>query len=357
MQTRFPFKAGAMLALLLLASTAKAEYFYWWAPIYGFDKFPSRDAAAQAVLSVYTENDRDYYSGHYITSVDYLWEGAYNVRMLGYFAGVEQARFYNHIYRGGDSCPPGALYDTSTDKCSNPSLDANKGLPPNDLTCAIPSDRVGNPINISIGNKVQTVIDAPAASGSLISLARTYNSADGVWRHSYSTRLEKTADAMILVRADGRETKFQLQDGVNSYGIAASGILTRQGEEWSFEEPNGTTFTFNSALRLSRITEKNGQWRALTYFDALITITDSFGNTATLRQDAEYQPKQFSMGGTSVSYTYNSIRRLTTVTTTRDSVVSSQTYHYEDSRNPNLLTGITDERGIRYATWTYDDQG
>ncbi|MWK60060.1 RHS repeat protein [Pseudomonas otitidis] len=32
-------------------------------------------------------------------------------------------------------------------------------------------------------------------------------------------------------------------------------------------------------------------------------------------------------------------------------------YHYEDSRNPNLLTGITDERGIRYATWTYDDQG
>ncbi|MWK60059.1 RHS repeat protein [Pseudomonas otitidis] len=63
------------------------------------------------------------------------------------------------------------------------------------------------------------------------------------------------------------------------------------------------------------------------------------------------------MGGTSVSYTYNSIRRLTTVTTTRDSVVSSQTYHYEDTRNPNLLTGITDERGIRYATWTYDDQG
>ncbi|WP_285961991.1 RHS repeat protein [Pseudomonas tohonis] len=62
------------------------------------------------------------------------------------------------------------------------------------------------------------------------------------------------------------------------------------------------------------------------------------------------------MGETSVSYTYNSIRRLTAVTTTRDAVVSSQTYHYEDA-NPNLLTGITDERGIRYATWAYDDQG
>ncbi|MGA4638120.1 RHS repeat protein, partial [Pseudomonas solani] len=32
------------------------------------------------------------------------------------------------------------------------------------------------------------------------------------------------------------------------------------------------------------------------------------------------------------------------------------TYQYEDA-NPNLLTGITDERGIRYATWAYDDQG
>src|SRR5690606_26020131 len=32
-------------------------------------------------------------------------------------------------------------------------------------------------------------------------------------------------------------------------------------------------------------------------------------------------------------------------------------YHYEDSRFPTYLTGITDERGVRYATWTYDDQG
>ena len=32
-------------------------------------------------------------------------------------------------------------------------------------------------------------------------------------------------------------------------------------------------------------------------------------------------------------------------------------YHYEVSGNPDLLTGITDERGIRYATWAYDDQG
>ncbi len=38
-------------------------------------------------------------------------------------------------------------------------------------------------------------------------------------------------------------------------------------------------------------------------------------------------------------------------------VVTSSKYSYEDPHNVGLLTGITDERGIRYATWTYDDQG
>lgn len=36
---------------------------------------------------------------------------------------------------------------------------------------------------------------------------------------------------------------------------------------------------------------------------------------------------------------------------------STRIYHYEDTRFPKYLTGITDERGIRYATWKYDDLG
>lgn len=38
---------------------------------------------------------------------------------------------------------------------------------------------------------------------------------------------------------------------------------------------------------------------------------------------------------------------------------SSQTkkYLYEDNNDSRLLTGIIDERGIRYATWKYDPHG
>ncbi|HRH78200.1 MAG TPA: hypothetical protein PK129_12690, partial [Cellvibrionaceae bacterium] len=34
-----------------------------------------------------------------------------------------------------------------------------------------------------------------------------------------------------------------------------------------------------------------------------------------------------------------------------------RTYHYEDPRFSSALTGITDERGVRFATWKYDDKG
>jgi len=36
---------------------------------------------------------------------------------------------------------------------------------------------------------------------------------------------------------------------------------------------------------------------------------------------------------------------------------TTKQYHYEDVNFPNALTGITDERGLRFATWAYDSQG
>ncbi len=36
---------------------------------------------------------------------------------------------------------------------------------------------------------------------------------------------------------------------------------------------------------------------------------------------------------------------------------TSRQYHYEDVDNIDFLTGITDERGVRYASWTYNSNG
>ncbi|WBI25779.1 hypothetical protein PALA23_02677 [Pseudomonas aeruginosa] len=60
---------------------------------------------------------------------------------------------------------------------------------------------------------------------------------------------------------------------------------------------------------------------------------------------------------TKVDLTYNQNGSLTKRTTNASGFKSEKDYHYENSQNPRLLTGITDENGARYATWTYDDQG
>jgi YD repeat-containing protein len=57
-------------------------------------------------------------------------------------------------------------------------------------------------------------------------------------------------------------------------------------------------------------------------------------------------------------YTYlNGFRLLTGATYSQGGKQWSRQYLYEDAAYPAALTGITDERGVRYATWHYDAQG
>ena len=54
------------------------------------------------------------------------------------------------------------------------------------------------------------------------------------------------------------------------------------------------------------------------------------------------------------AYGYDDIGRLTTVTYPDNTV---RTYHYENPAFLHGLTGITDENGVRFATWSYDAIG
>ncbi|UXY15518.1 hypothetical protein N8I74_00440 [Chitiniphilus purpureus] len=57
--------------------------------------------------------------------------------------------------------------------------------------------------------------------------------------------------------------------------------------------------------------------------------------------------------GVTVNYAYDAVGHLVSVTHPDQ---TSRQYHYEDP-NPYLLTGITDEAGVRYATWRYNADG
>jgi RHS repeat-associated protein len=101
------------------------------------------------------------------------------------------------------------------------------------------------------------------------------------------------------------------------------------------------TLSYDTSARLSAVTDLEGRQLQFSYNNLghIQNMTDPAGNTYT--------------------FTY-----YTTQTYTHVNLVSvaypgstSRTYHYENTEFPNSLTGITDERGVRYATFQYDTQG
>jgi len=77
----------------------------------------------------------------------------------------------------------------------------------------------------------------------------------------------------------------------------------------------------------------------------------------TLTFNAANRLTALTVGDLQVSYTYSTAGRLIKATRSQGGTSVSRTYHYEDAREGGWLTGITDERGVRYVTWAYDAQG
>lgn len=272
------------------------------------------------------------------------------------------------------------------------------------------SPSVGNPCSVTTGNKFQAETDWTSPNG-LLSVKRTYNSlysADQempdlaigkAWSHGYSQRLklwkwiyEGTATESILssgdlsgynegllIRADGQELPIsQYFDDMTIAGTTSFYIqrdksmkLTRQHDgNWRVDNvKTGKQELYDTEGKLIRITERNGQYVELTYTNTVLNgtptaqlykVTDNFAHSLTYNYNAQGQMSSVTLpNGKLITYTYDSQGRLSTVTRPG---IGTKTYIYSEnstvapSGNPYLLTGITDERGIRYAYYEYDSQ-
>ena len=131
-----------------------------------------------------------------------------------------------------------------------------------------------------------------------------------------------------------------------------------------------------------RITPDGSGWRyqpkpgVVEQYDAsgLLVRRQQQGRTLTISYNAQNQPERLTAGAEQLLLSYDDARRLSRaeldsewvsygydernrlVSVTRNDGRVRQ-YHYEDPRFPEALTGITDERGVRYATFQYDTQG
>ena len=264
--------------------------------------------------------------------------------------------YYNGIHFGttvvgreGDHCEPFTTYNPTTDICSN----APQKGPPEEKLCK------GNPINIAIGNKFQVETDYSSNSGPALGFSRIYNSLDGLWRHNFSTYLRFAGSQYVsVVMAHGRESFFTVSGTAITPTSADLGVLTKVSTiGWQYISTDNERFTFDTAGKLTQWSNAHGTVHQFAYDGNQVTVTNNLGNSLTFTEDANKQPLTLTAPGVQITYGYNANKRLTSVTKVMGGQTTLRQFHYEDPRNNSWLTGITDERGVRYATWSYDDKG
>ncbi|WP_239987682.1 DUF6531 domain-containing protein, partial [Pseudomonas syringae] len=249
------------------------------------------------------------------------------------------------------SCSPSATLNYMTAKCS---FNGQKGAEDDPLSCKTPSLQVGNPINAANGNKFQYEEDFKLGVADPIVVGRYYNSIDGLWKHSFSDALNVGKDFVVLIRADGRESMFKAVDG-KYVSTTDLGVLLLNEAGWTYTSTDGSVMAFSVEGELVRKISKYGIAKNIARDRYNLQITNSVGQSVKISEDILRQLTLLEAEGVKLQYSY-SAQRLSSVTKNIDGD-SSRSYQYEDSRNPGLLTGITDERGVRFATWSYDDSG
>ncbi|MFK3651113.1 RHS repeat-associated core domain-containing protein [Lysobacter enzymogenes] len=221
-----------------------------------------------------------------------------------------------------------------------------------------------NPCNVKTGEKIEHHTDIDL---SWIALTRSYHSGIAVrsggfgpgWTHSLDLRLNISPDTLGLSGGNGYQVRYKK---VGDAFIAADNSGDRvaaSGTQWKLYR-GGDVLVFDNKGRLIEQQYEDGTSLIYTYgdYDRLDKVTHSTGrslqfNYASNASDALIASVSAD-GATLASYTYTTGRQVETATYPGG---SQRTYHYEDTRFPRHLTGVTHEDNQRYSTFAYDAKG
>jgi YD repeat-containing protein len=228
--------------------------------------------------------------------------------------------------------------------------------------------------------------------GSLI-LNRQYNGQSSVhtelgtsWRHSYDRFITTDftidgANAVLMARANGLAYAFTVNG--NTYTSPDPDITDKlirlndaNGNHTGYRymvAADNSIETYNIAGKLLSILDRTGLFQTLAYSDSatpvsiapkaglLIRVTDSFGRQLNFTYDSTGRIATMTdpVGG-KYTYAYDAANNLASVTYPDN---KTKTYHYNEAAYtgganlPHALTGITDENGVRFASYYYNTQG
>lgn len=238
--------------------------------------------------------------------------------------------------------------------------------------------KISNPVSPATGAKYQDEVDYLGPAG--IELRRSYSTARSYpsgfapinpafgtasWLHNYerSLRVVNSATnggiAWVATRQDGVLLYFRV-DGTevlnrSDTGAASTVTTLPNSGGWDLRLANGDVERYSFNGRLISITSRAGMVTTVTYNanQRVSRVANSFGHDLDFFYDAQNRLDFVrDPAGGEIHYAYDLNARLERVT---HPDLRVRQYHYEDPI-PDLLTGITDENGVRFATYQYDAQ-
>lgn len=240
-------------------------------------------------------------------------------------------------------------------------------------------DCVGDPIGLSVGNLYDEITDYSTSGSNPLSFTRYYNSLSSTntvatslgrnWRSTFDLYLRTTSTTATAERKDGKEIVFVKTGGNWASDADVELRLNQAGNTWNITNSTDTVETYTSVdaslAILTSIKYRNGYTQMLSYGanNTLTLVSDSFGRTLTFSYQSNRLQTITTPDGLVLTYGYNSsgltlggLDRLASVGYST-SPQTGQNYLYENGSLPFSLTGVIDEKGNRFATWTFDSSG
>lgn len=132
--------------------------------------------------------------------------------------------------------------------------------------------------------------------------------------------------------------------------------LTRGGYAW--------TFSYGSSGELNSITDDRGRTLNFTwsrYYKSSLQSVPSYAEAVKRIDlpDGSYLVYSYDPPAVTAGPSLSTLQRLVKAQrfSAANAVIDSHSYHYESTVHPRKLTGVTDNRGIRIATYAYDAEG
>ncbi|MEJ1128409.1 RHS repeat-associated core domain-containing protein [Variovorax sp. CCNWLW225] len=185
------------------------------------------------------------------------------------------------------------------------------------------------------------------------------------WGHNHSTVLKIDSSdsvgnplAVSIISPEGYARSFTRADASSVWITNNSNDTLSGTSTWLYRRSeDDVTQSFNSVGHLISQTERNGWITNYTYDDQrrLSVIEAPFGRIVSLSYNGTGQLVSVSSAsGKSIAYTYDGIGRLSSVIYPD---LKSRSFLYENASFPYALTGIVDETGSRWGTFSYDSLG